>query len=193
MQIFKRVFALVVLATHATLSWAHGYLAVPEARNLLRPNEYCPHCLSGPKPCGDIKYNTYETSTRIAESYKAGGTLTAKVIFTANHKGRWALSVCNPRGKSGVISRKCFVPLYLTQRGKGRFVYVSSSDSHMTAKFKLPKTLACDPCILRWRYVTGNSCNPRGTPYEYRTHGLDVCGKWMNPEEFNNCADIRVT
>lgn len=192
MRIFKRVFALIVLTTQATLAWAHGYLAMPEARNLQRRDEYCPHCLNGAKPCGDTKYNTYEPSTCIAQSYAAGSIITAKAIFTANHKGRWALSICNPNGKSGTISRKCFVPLYLAH-DKGRFVYVRSSDTQGTAKFKLPKTLRCDRCILRWRYVTGNSCNPRGTPSQYRSPGLDVCGKWMNPEEFNNCADIRIT
>jgi hypothetical protein len=41
--------------------------------------------------------------------------------------------------------------------------------------------------------LAGNSCTPPGTPAEYAAPGLAYCGKDVAyPEEFWNCADIRI-
>jgi len=78
-------------------------------------------------------------------------------------------------------------------------------------RYVLPPDLVCDHCVLQMVYVTGNSCNPEG----YRHYAWPTLAKtcpgasgdgardWWNnrvqdcsdggyPEEFWNCADIRI-
>lgn len=70
-----------------------------------------------------------------------------------------------------------------------------------TVHFKLPSELVCDHCVLQWWYFTGNSCNYQG--YD-NFEGIDCEIPWYNkdlprcegstayPEEFWNCADIKI-
>lgn len=49
-----------------------------------------------------------------------------------------------------------------------------------TQSYKLPTGLTCDgitaKCVLQLYYVTGNTCNPPGTPVQYATSYLPTCG-----------------
>jgi hypothetical protein len=70
-----------------------------------------------------------------------------------------------------------------------------------TVFYKLPHDLFCDHCVLQWWYFTGNSCNHVGYD-EYE--GTQCEMEWYNrelpkcedssrkPEEFWNCADIKI-
>ncbi|KAI8474513.1 MAG: hypothetical protein J3K34DRAFT_407221 [Monoraphidium minutum] len=76
-------------------------------------------------------------------------------------------------------------------------------------KFRLPKDFKCDKCILQWQYTTGHKCNPpclKGDRYypDCRTNpkyagtyltNTGYCGEpgTAYPEEFWNCADIKIT
>lgn len=173
-----------VLAALAGVA-GHGYLAEPAARNVVTNYEYCPACLNGPGVCGDRKGSRDNARPgRVVAEYKAGGTLRARAVITANHVGRWWLELAT----SPAMTK--FTKLKLTDGGT--YVYLPSSASASTATFRVPKT-TCANCVLRWRWETGNSCTPVGTPAKYAQPGLDACGVWMEPERFVNCADIRIT
>lgn len=52
----------------------------------------------------------------------------------------------------------------------------------------LPQGLTCDGvsarCVMQWYYLTGNSCDPPGTPAGYGAPQLGTCGASANyPEE----------
>lgn len=75
-------------------------------------------------------------------------------------------------------------------------------------KFKLPSGFKCDRCILQWYYMSGHKCHPpclktdryypdcRSNPRYRGTYlaTMDYCGtEWSAyPEEFWNCADIKI-
>jgi hypothetical protein len=64
--------------------------------------------------------------------------------------------------------------------------------------FQLPVDLTCVgyewKCVLQMHWVTGNTCSEAAIPERYRDRTLPTCGSsgasW--PEEFWNCADIRI-
>jgi hypothetical protein len=76
-------------------------------------------------------------------------------------------------------------------------------------RFMLPDDLFCEHCVLQFVYVTGNSCNPNGYA-EYNwpeisetcplagsnenwwSPTLVNCFEGSYPEEFWNCADVRI-
>ncbi|KAF6256159.1 hypothetical protein COO60DRAFT_139667 [Scenedesmus sp. NREL 46B-D3] len=68
-------------------------------------------------------------------------------------------------------------------------------------RYRLPKDFTCDRCILQWHYLTGNSCWPPCSKEDPTfpncrppTYALPYCGTQgaAYPEEFWNCADIRI-
>lgn len=193
---WKRVLGLVVGLASVVGGMCHGYLAIPAARNVQRNSDYCPHCLNGPEMCGDPagqhRHETggkYATPPRIAATYARGGRVAARVVITANHVGRWSLSLC-ARPKE---SPKCFRRLRLANR-RGPFVYLPSSASRSSGVFRLPRNVTCKRCVLRWRWETANSCNPPGLPRAYSNPGLQTCFSpgAPPPEIFTNCADISI-
>ena len=76
----------------------------------------------------------------------------------------------------------------------------------MKMKFWLPDDVECEHCVLQWYWQTANSCNPEGYeaggfvrsdlghPEWAREGSMGQCGSPSAgyPEEFWNCADIRV-
>lgn len=203
---WKRALGFLTGLTCVVGGMCHGYLAHPAARNVQRNSNYCPHCLNGPEVCGDPRgrhdheaFGRFASSPRIARTYASGGLLRARVVITANHRGRWSLGLCALKDSSlqterATLSRsKCFKKLKLANGG-GTYVYLSSSASASSATFKLPRGVRCSRCLLRWHYETGNSCTPRGTPRQYANPGLETCGTRRAPamETFTNCADIRI-
>ncbi|WIA14984.1 hypothetical protein OEZ85_001692 [Tetradesmus obliquus] len=75
-------------------------------------------------------------------------------------------------------------------------------------RYKLPQGFKCERCILQWYYLTGHKCHPpclqsdryypdcRSNPKFRGTYlaQMDYCGtEWSAyPEEFWNCADIKI-
>ncbi len=198
---WKRVIGVLAGLASVVGGMCHGYLAEPAARNVQRNSDYCPHCLSGPEVCGDPAgqhhheaFGKYGSSPRV-KTFTAGGVLSARVLITTNHMGRWSLELCRLRNPSPsferlALRRGCFKKLKLTKGGT--YVYLSPSASSSVATFRLPRGSRCRRCVLRWVWETGNSCTPRGTPRRYAGPGLSPCGKYIAGERFTNCADIRI-
>lgn len=201
---FGRLLAFAVGVAHAVGALAHGYLAQPAARNVQHNSDWCPQCLNGGGVCGDPSdgprnheaFGKYATQ-RLAATYASGGTLRARVVITANHLGRWGLRLCALDDDSPAAERRalpdCFERLKRADGG-GTWVYLSSSASESSATFRLPKGVRCKRCVLQWRYQTGNSCTPRGTPPRHANPHLQECGTPGAPvmERFTNCADVRI-
>lgn len=196
---------------------AHGYMALPAARNVQHNSDYCPHCLNAGGPwqvyaqgrgrprygvCGDPYTGPrhheaggkYATPPRVAGVYRSGGALVVKVVLTANHKGRWSLRLCpvpgdgSPRNER--LSQGCFDKNLLWRAdGRGPFTPVASGKDVYVEAYRLPRNLACRRCVLQWTYETGNSCTPPGLR---DTAGLPSCAASTNGEMFWNCADIRI-
>lgn len=132
--------------------------------------------------------------------FHAGDTIRVKGRLTANHLGYMSYFLCalppNSMGGAGekaVLTDQCFNrnPLRVQQDGTwGTRFYVSGKLGEFENVVKLPD-FECPRCVLRWYYITGNSCTPPGTPAKWASPNLGVCGTGIaNPEEFWNCADI---
>lgn len=92
---------------------------------------------------------------------------------------------------------------YLGAPGATTYVNNRTGDAyagHMVhvLRYQLPMGLRCDNCVLQWWYLTGNSCNPPCVPedpaYPRCDTFMGVCGSPGSnyPEEFWNCADVRI-
>lgn len=180
----------------------HGYLAQPAARNVQHATDYCRHCLNGPEICGDPRgqhhheaSGKFASPVKIAQRYRAGGVLKARVVITANHMGRWGLRLCALKdaspGAERATLKNCLKPLRLSG-GKGRYVYVPSTASESHGSFRLPRGMSCKRCVVQWRWETSNTCNPPGTPHKYRNPYVGTCTAGLRPETFTNCADISI-
>jgi hypothetical protein len=134
--------------------------------------------------------------------YHAGDTISVKGKLTANHLGYMQVELCvlPPTSKGGVgerrvLTNECFKrggKLRVMQNGAwGDRFYVNNRLSEFEFPAKLPD-IVCPRCVVRWYYITGNSCTPPGTPTSWADGDLSTCGSANapNPEEFWNCADV---
>jgi hypothetical protein len=81
----------------------------------------------------------------------------------------------------------------LRQPGGATYMPVKSDARRVTGTYLLPKGVRCKRCVIQMWYETGNSCCPRGLSRKYCGQGVSTCGKWALPEEFWNCADVRIS
>jgi hypothetical protein len=211
---------LVVLFSLFYSVIAHGKMRDPPARNVISNND-CPDCLNAGGTtvvykslhskakygvCGDPwnKPKDHEVggkyySGRIVKTYKSGNIITIKLSFTANHQGRMSFGICDlpddvsKSKEHSLTTQRCFDRNVLRRvDGKGVYSYLKGTEEHVTVKYRLPKGLKCKHCIIQWRWITGNSCCPSGTRREYCGPGVDTCFRYTVPEEWFNCADIRI-
>jgi hypothetical protein len=188
------MLVVVALACMMTFAHGHGFMARPMARNVQHNSHWCPACLTGPEACGDQRgrhdHETggkFATPPRIAGTFKPGAIVSTTVVITANHQGRWGLELC----ASPPERASCFKPLRRADGGD-RYVYIPSNASSSRGKFRLPRDVRCKHCVLRWRWETGNTCNPAGTPARYRNPYVSTCTPKSPTEHFTNCADIQI-
>ena len=132
--------------------------------------------------------------------YQAGDVMKVKGTLTANHLGYLAYFLCvlpsnvaGGQAERAHLTNDCFKknPLKVNQDGAwGDRYYIGSKVGEFENSVKLPD-FECPRCVLRWYYITGNSCTPPGTPAKWVNSDLGICGNgWTNPEEFWNCADV---
>lgn len=137
--------------------------------------------------------------------YAVGDFIKIKIKLTANHLGYFQYSICVlPAGVTGTAERQhltndCFrraTPLQISQDGNwGDRYYIRGDVNDYEHSVRLPANLECQRCVLRWYWVSGNSCIPPGTPTKWKGgKNMGTCGTGVaNPEQFWNCADIAIT
>ncbi|KAL4448120.1 hypothetical protein ABPG75_005339 [Micractinium tetrahymenae] len=144
-----------------------------------------------------------------ASVFTEGQVANLTIRLTANHMGRFTFRVCRVAGidvaaEQAQLTEACLDEHVLPQantpdaQSPGQpFWYVPGIQFLFNMPYQLPQGLTCDgvsaKCILQWYWVTGNSCDPPGTPPPYSQPLLGTCGAGApRPEEFWNCADIRI-
>eukprot|EP00798_Chlamydomonas_sp_ICE-L_P010158 gene10158-8062_t len=182
--------------------------------------------------CGD----PYDAQTqkwlvpREKTTYIKGSTIQVQAVITAYHKGRFGFSIC-PYTSNGIALEACFQrPESIMTRADGihpgePYFYLESIGDGAATKtpypgtdafvgkdtyamtYRLPAGLECSHCVMRWHYLTGNSCQPPCNPADPHwdasnpefgcdVNNMGVCGTSVDmayPEEFWNCADIEIT
>lgn len=115
----------------------------------------------------------------IAQTFTEGQTIDIEIVITAHHKGEFNFFLCDlPEGSSAStpVTKSCLRKHRLRMpNGKTKYQLPppAGSPSHYNMQYKLPQGVTCSRCVLQWYWKTGNS------PGAY-------------PEEFWNCADIRI-
>jgi hypothetical protein len=199
----------------------HGSLREPPARNVLADSNFCPDCLNAggvsvvygrghAHPgrygvCGD-PWNAprdHEAGGRfargrIARTYTSGQTITLQLGFSANHMGRMMFKLCVlPDGISvsrerALTTQSCFDKHVLVRQDHRAYSFLKKNVDTMLVEYRLPKNVTCRHCVLQWSWDTGNSCCPAHTPRRYCAPGVETCFKDTVPEQWWNCADIRI-
>ena len=211
-----RIFILCALVIATS---AHGSLRDPPARNVLSNSNGCQDCLNAGGVgvmfgngknarygvCGDPwnGHRDHEAGGRFARGkigrvYKSGGTITMKMSFSANHRGRFGFKLCDlPDGKlspsreRALTSQKCFNQHVLRRTDGKVYSFLRGTEKSATVTYRLPK-IKCDHCVIQWTWETGNSCCPSGTPKNYCGTGVEVCYRYTVPEIWLNCADVKI-
>lgn len=162
--------------------------------------------------------------------------------MVAHHNGFFELHVCNVKLCGGEISENCFRQGHCQQLQRAWDAHCESRRSPRCApidrnypgrwylpcskvatssyerfgptviKYRLPKHLACEHCVLQWYWATGNGCNAPGVidffdsdkaPFWGQcrgqggavggvARGQQTCGGSKFAEEYLQCADIRI-
>eukprot|EP00121_Abeoforma_whisleri_P010829 Awhi_evm1s9984 len=201
-MVFSFVFTLLTTLLIRE-AYSHGYIQVPAARNSMwrygfdnAPNyDLMGLAAGGPGVvsqhghglCGD---NINEEQRHmsggifgngiITAQYVVGQTIDIEIVVTAHHKGYFQFRLCDlPEGSSKRtrVTQRCLDRnvLKLADGSGTKWRLPASTGSTVTYKmaYKLPGGVTCSRCVLQWYWETGNS------PGAY-------------PEEFWNCADIRI-
>lgn len=153
--------------------------------------------------------------------YAPGQVMDITVVITAHHRGHFEFRMCDAAKLSDPktvtwacldenVLKRVSVPGEVSPvdpKYPERY-YLEPECSpgynkNVTMKYQVPSTLTCERCVMQWWWVTGNTCNPPG--YERRSpqpaHVATGCDWWepslprcgnSYPEEFWNCADVRV-
>ena len=150
-------------------------------------------------------------------TYMQGDVAKIEVFISTNHNGRFKFRICKFRANSpfetekDLLTEECLDQYVLKQadvpgaQKPGEVYFYTTPGDPVTTEYimyyQLPPELVCDGvyyrCVMQWYWVSGNTCNPPGTPDKYkRPFSLSECGDPKNmknyPEEFWNCADIKI-
>jgi hypothetical protein len=142
----------------------------------------CGDVYSDPHPQDNENTGKYGQGIVVAE-YTAGSEIDVQVLLTANHLGFFKYSLCVLKDPNAPeLDENCFVPLTFSD-GSAKY-NVQQRDKQVYNKIKLPKTISCDRCVLRWHYTAGNN-------WGVCENGTSALG--CGPQEtFRSCSDIRI-
>mmetsp|Transcript_12986 Transcript_12986/g.29885 ORF Transcript_12986/g.29885 Transcript_12986/m.29885 type:complete len:1475 (-) Transcript_12986:105-4529(-) len=207
------------------------------------PPEYCYHCLNmSDGVCGKTNLNSYENGVWLDRSgakmsfqpqatYQAGQEITVDSVMSTHHGGHMTIAYCVMNNGSGCTTPAEFegnelefvrdltlggVPMPKDENYPERGYYSQwGTQSDFSMIYKLPDGLVGQQILLRYRYVTANSCLPPG--YEaYFTQVRDgevlPSSYWKGanmkecsyplpndgsrseiwPEQFYNCAEVSI-
>lgn len=191
-------------------------------------------------PQDHLKGGRYYYNGKIVKTYTQGGILEAKISVVAHHNGFVELHVCNVKRCGGDISESCFRNGHCQKlirtlepncesrvdkgcgprdpKYPGRWFLPCSSRNAFDVyggskmRFRLPEKLSCNHCVLHWRWVGANGCNPPGVVEYFRgprgpkwgncpgqggaiggyTSVQQKCSGRNFAEEYYQCADIRI-
>mmetsp|Transcript_51720 Transcript_51720/g.155230 ORF Transcript_51720/g.155230 Transcript_51720/m.155230 type:complete len:383 (-) Transcript_51720:162-1310(-) len=153
--------------------------------------------------------------TNIQATYRESEVIELKTVLTAHHQGHFEFKACSQPEPT----QACFdanpltferdllydAPIDLNYPGR---VYVAPPNVEgkvsggnppgmiFRHEFKLPDGLHGDKVLLQWHYITGNSCEDTGYENNPWRSDRSVCSQPLSlttPEQFWNCAEIRVT
>lgn len=200
-----------------------GLAEIPKA-------EYCYHCLNT-KSASDVcgvgqtgKYDNWVDTNGDLMPWKSEATfvegqeITVKSVLTTNHAGHMDLFVC-PLGDDS--TQACFEknpavfvkdilyggPQDSSYPSRG---YYANDQSQFEFVYRLPAGVVGEKVMMQWRYVTANSCIPKGYLDQslglgergwLRSPGMVECADPLdstgarstgNPEQFWNCAEISI-
>ncbi|EFN57128.1 hypothetical protein CHLNCDRAFT_51191 [Chlorella variabilis] len=156
--------------------------------------------------CGTLDLNT---AGPVMGSNAPGAVIKLTIFISAQHGGRHLFRLC----PGPDATKPCFTQ-HTLQRvdGSGPYVWTplqggpvpeaeysqgvrsGVSGELYTWRFRLPEGVACERCVLQWWWTTANSCRVPGAPgYVGGDPGMSMCNTpGPFPEEFYNCADIRI-
>lgn len=176
-----------------------GLAGIPKA-------EYCYHCLNT-KAADDVcgvgqtgKYDDWVDTNGNPMPWKSEGVfqegqeITVKSVLTTNHAGHMDLFLC-PDGDDS--TQECF------EKNPATFVkdnlyggpqdgnypsrgYFANDQYRFEFVYRLPAGVVGDKVMMQWRYVTANSCIPKG--YLDPSLGLADLG-WLRSPGMVECAD----
>lgn len=119
----------------------------------------------------------------IVANYTKGSAIKVTVKITANHLGKFKFDICNVDKANE--SEECFEKYQLlTTDGKTEYE-IGSTVGDILVYLRLPSTLTCKHCVLRWTYISGNNWG-----FCSGTFGKLGCGP---QETFRTCSDIRIS
>ncbi|XP_067652973.1 uncharacterized protein [Haliotis asinina] len=126
----------------------------------------------------------------IVEQYTSGEVIDVAVVLTANHFGSFFFDICPTNSPKEPETEECFQPLMNADNGKDHFELPNWNADTFLVRLKIPEWMTCYNCVLRWKYVTGNSWG-----CEVDAHGKKRCcpGCGSIQEHFFSCADIMIT
>ncbi|KAK4323853.1 hypothetical protein Pmani_005492 [Petrolisthes manimaculis] len=122
----------------------------------------------------------------IVKTYKHSSVVILGVELTANHRGYFEFRICPHNQPNRPVSNQCLDKYVLKQEnGEGPRYFPGPGAKKFYAKYRLPRDVTCQQCVLQWRYVAGNNWGKceNGT-------GMVGCGP---QEQFRSCADITIT
>lgn len=150
-----------------------------------------------------------------AVTFSQGQVAELEVFISTNHNGRFRFRICQYRKNPfetelELLTEECFDKHVLKQanvpaaQNPGEeWFYTTPGDpvtTEYTMFYQLPENLDCDgekyACVLQFYWLSGNTCHPPNTPKQYqRPFSMATCGTPGSnyPEEFWNCADIRIS
>lgn len=118
----------------------------------------------------------------IVANYTKGSVIQVTVKITANHLGKFLFDICNLDYEGE--SENCFAKNQLVTVDGKREYEIGSAAKDYFVSLRLPSTLSCNHCVLRWQYICGNNWGwcPEGG-------GRLGCGP---QENFRTCSDIKI-
>ncbi|XP_046560863.1 bypass of stop codon protein 1-like isoform X2 [Haliotis rubra] len=138
-----------------------------------------------PVPRDNERGGFYSTGN-IVQEYAQGDVIEVAIVITANHRGKFFFDIFPTNDPNQPEQEDLFQPLYNADTGTTYYDVPDDAARTFTVKLKLPDNMLCSNCVLRWKYVAGNSwgCNSPD----------DCClGCGNQQEQFYSCADVMVT
>lgn len=214
MSQFSQILVVMVIMCCIKSIQAHGKLADPVSRSSMwrlgykTPQNYEDNQLfcggvqvqyekNGGKcgVCGDPYDGARENEVGgkyangiIVRNYTMGQLMKARVDLTANHKGWFMFDLCPKKRYEDKETEECFEkhPLKIATTGAVHFpVKGEWGSKSIVVPLNLPKNVACNFCVFRWKYNAGNSWGVDPVTKK----GCVGCG---NQEQFYGCADIKI-